>query len=78
MIALVIVACLAGDPEEPGGCRGFVHSEQWAVPTGCVVASMTVAANFEQRNGGWHFKEAICVPVRRLDELLRRINGENV
>lgn len=76
MIALVIVACVAGQPEGPTSCRGFVHAGTWAVPTGCAVASMMSAADFERRNAGWRFKKAICVPVRRLDEVLRRINGE--
>ena len=78
MIALVIVACLVGQPDVPGGCRGFVHAETWALPMGCAVAALRAAPDFERQHAGWRFREAICVPRRHLQEVLARLNGEDV
>ncbi len=78
MLALVIVACLSGQPDLPGNCRGFVHAESWASPTGCAVAAMRVAPDFERSHAGWRFREALCVPRPHLRRVLARLNGEDV
>ncbi|GBD41082.1 hypothetical protein HRbin39_00460 [bacterium HR39] len=75
MIVLVIVACLAGEPESSYTCRGFVDARGFAVPMGCQLAAMQAAPSFEAANPGWRFHEALCVPRRRLGELLARIEG---
>jgi len=75
MIALVIVACLSGQPESPYTCRGFVDARSFAVPMGCQVAAMHAAPSFERAHPGWRFREAVCVPHRHLEELLARIDG---
>ncbi len=78
MLALVIVVCLAGQPDSSLGCRGFVHAQSWASPTACAVAAMRAAPDFERQHAGWRFREAICVPRPHLGQVLARLNGEDI
>jgi len=75
MYALVVIACMAGQPQE---CRGFVSAERFAMPIACARAAMLSGPPFEQANPGWRYREAKCVADRGLNKLLRELNGEDV
>lgn len=75
MYALVVVACLASQPD---ACRADVHAERWPLQIGCAVAAPQAAAGFEAVNPGWRVRRTLCVPTPHLHEVLARLNGEDV
>lgn len=72
MYALVFVACLSASSSV---CRAEASAERFPLQIGCSVAAVQQAASFEASNPGWRVREALCVPEKRLGEILAKLNG---